>query len=805
MASSFWILFVLFILVLLYNRASLIIFAIAITLFFAFHIQAYAAITGNIVLFLLDLFVIFLAIRPLRRRLFSYKVLSIYRKIMPRMSDTEKEAIDAGTVEWEGDLFKGNPDWHKFINLAPAKLSAEELAFLEGPVNELCEMIDDWQITHVLADLPPAMWQFIKDKGFFALIIPKKFGGKEFSAYAHSQILVRISGKSVTVSSTIAVPNSLGPAELLLHYGTEDQKNYYLPRLARGEEVPCFALTSPDAGSDAGAMHDHGVVCRGNHEGKTVVGFRLNWNKRYITLAPIATVIGLAFKAFDPDHILSSKENLGITCALVPRNTPGVEIGRRHFPMNTPFQNGPTQGKDVFIPLDYVIGGAKNIGHGWRMLMECLAAGRAISLPASALGGAKVASYATGAYARIRTQFNLPIGKFEGVQAPLSRIALFTYIMDAARTFAARAIDSGAKPSVASAIVKYHVTELGRHVSLDSMDIHGGKGICLGPLNYLARAHEATPIAITVEGANILTRNMIIYGQGSLRCHPYVLKELQAANEIDHNKALRDFDQAFMAHAGFFISNCIRSFLLAITSSLIVQVPRNRLKRYYQHTTRMCTVLALFSDTAMLMMGSELKRKESLSARLGDCLSFAYLLSGVLKQFHSDGEPQEDYLLVKSCCDYLIYQQQKRLQDILANFPNRAIALLLRALAFPFGFLFKKPKDRVLQKIASQLIDDSKMRERLAKGAYLASSEQNLMTQLQDALLKVILSEPIEKKIRAAAVEGLTIANKAQAAFEKNFINEAELKQVLAAEAARQVIIAVDDFAPQDLMHGAQA
>jgi acyl-CoA dehydrogenase len=600
-----------------FQRASLVIWTISLALYFILATVLVGATVTVIIGWLLFLLIFTpLNIPSVRKKYLSGPLFKFYRKVMPTMSRTEREAIAAGTVAWEGDLFRGNPDWKKLLGFKAPTLSAEEQAFMDGPVEKLCQMINDWDITHTRMDLSPEMWAFVKEQGFFGLIIPKQYGGKQFSAYAHSQILVKISGKSLTVSSTVAVPNSLGPAELLLHYGTEEQKNYYLPRLARGEEIPCFALTSPIAGSDAGAMTDHGIVCYQEVKGEKTLGIRLTFDKRYITLAPIATVIGLAFKLYDPDHLIGKKTDIGITCALIPRNTPGIAIGRRHFPLDTPFQNGPIHGKDVFIPIDWIIGGQAQAGKGWHMLMECLAAGRAITLPSSATGGAKILSYASGAYARIRRQFNVYIGKFEGIEEPLARVGAYTYLMDAARSFAASIVDTGEKPAVASAIVKYHVTELGRKASIDGMDIHGGKGICLGPKNYLGRGFEASPIAITVEGANILTRNMIIFGQGAMRCHPYVLKELEAAHLPDEKAALDAFDNVVMKHIAFAFSNIVRSFVLGVTSSLIVITPRTKTRRYFQHMTRFCSALALATDVCMLVLGGGLKRKENVSARL---------------------------------------------------------------------------------------------------------------------------------------------------------------------------------------------
>lgn len=786
--------------VLAYNRASLTIWTISFALFFVIATASNGFTVTTCISWLIFLAIFIpLNIRTLRYKLLSKRLFSFYLKVMPSMSRTEREAISAGTITWEADLFRGNPDWQKLLNQAPATLTAEEQAFLDGPVETLCGMLDDWDITHNRADLPPEVWQYLKEQGFFSLIIPKQYGGKAFSAFAHSQILVKISGRSVTASSTVAVPNSLGPAELLLHYGTEEQKNYYLPRLAAGDEIPCFALTSPDAGSDAGSMTDHGIVCWQEFEGKKTLGIRLTFSKRYITLAPVATVVGLAFKLYDPDHLIGNRNDIGITCALIPRNTPGMRIGRRHFPVNNPFQNGPIQGTDMFIPIDWIIGGVSQAGKGWGMLMECLAAGRAISLPASALGGAKILAYGTGAYARVRKQFNQSIGKFEGIEEPLARIGAYTYIMDAARTFASAAINSGEKPSVASAIVKYHVTELGRQVGCDGMDIHGGKGICLGPNNYLARGYEATPIAITVEGANILTRSMIIFGQGAIRCHPYVLAELEAAQMTDQKEALKAFDRAVMKHIAFSISNTVRTISLGLTSAFLVRAPRGNMKRYYQQATRFCSAFAMLSDVCMLTLGSSLKRKESLSARLGDILSYLYLLSAVLKHYHDEGEHVEDLPLVRYASLYCLFEIQERFDEILRNFPNRILAAVLRGMIFPYGQHFSKPNDRIKHKISQLLMAPTETRDRLTKGAYVAQTQNNVLADFQDALLKTIASEPIEKVIRTAKLEGYTFADQAKLALQKGLISQEEFNVCMDAAAARQKVIAVDDFVTEDL------
>lgn len=790
--------------VLAYQRASLIVWTISYAILLVFA-TTHIGLTFVVSLCWLIFFAITLplSIAPIRQRFLTLPILSIFRKVMPSMSRTEREAIDAGSITWEGDLFAGNPDWFKLQALKAPRLSAEEQAFMDGPVDTLCEMLDDWDITHNRADLPPEVWQYIKDRGFFSLIIPKRYGGKEFSAYAHSQMLVKVSGRSTTASTTIAVPNSLGPAELILQYGTEEQKNYYLPRLATGEEIPCFALTSPDAGSDASAMTDYGIVCYENFQGNKTLGIRLNFNKRYITLAPIATVIGLAFKLHDPDHLLGNEEDIGITCALIPRKTPGITIGRRHFPVNIPFQNGPLQGKNVFIPLDWIIGGKDKAGKGWGMLMECLAAGRAITLPSSALGGAKALSYCAGAYARIRKQFGVSIGKFEGIEEPLARIAGYTYIMDGARSLAVASIDDGEKPSVASAIIKYHVTELGRKVICDGLDIHGGKGICLGPKNFVARGYEAIPIAITVEGANILTRNMIIFGQGAMRCHPYVLAEMEAAMSEDKAASLVAFDKAIYKHVAFGISNVVRSLVLGLTGSYIVRVPSSKLRRYYQYATRFSSAFALCADTAMLCLGGGLKRKESISARLGDILSYLYLLSSVLKLYHEQGEPAEDLPVAEYACQYCLYKLQEGFAGTIKNFPNRIAAFILSLLIFPLGRNFSRPSDKLSHEVAQLLIGPTATRDRLAAGSYLRADKGNYLAEVQDALLKSIAAEPIEKMIKIGiqdgVVEGHSMHDYAVSALNKKLITDEQFDLYLQAEAARNIIIAVDDFSPEEL------
>lgn len=726
-------------------------------------------------------------------------MLAMYRGMVPSMSSTEREALEAGTVWWEGELFSGAPDWSQ-LNSAPApKLSDEEQAFLDGPVEALCGLVDEWETTHKQADLSQAAWDFMSSEGFFAMIIPKKYGGLEFSAYAHSCVLAKIASHSATAASTVAVPNSLGPAELLLHYGTEEQKNHYLPRLASGKEIPCFALTGPTAGSDAAAIPDYGVICKGTYDGEEVLGIRLNWDKRYITLAPVATVLGLAFQLHDPDQLLGEKQDLGITAALIPTNLPGITIGRRHFPLNVPFQNGPTQGKDVFVPVDAIIGGPAMAGEGWRMLVECLSVGRSISLPGNSTGGAKAALHATGAYARIRQQFGMPIGRFEGVGEALSRIAGFTYIMDASRTVTAGAIDQGARPSVPSAILKYHSTEMGRKVANDAMDIHGGKGICLGPKNYLARGYQSVPIAITVEGANILTRSLIIFGQGAVRCHPYVLREMEAAREEDTETAVRAFDEAIFGHIGYATSNAARAFVMAMTNARYSEVPNHGpTRRYYQHINRYSAAFALVTDAAMLTLGGDLKKRESISGRLGDVLSATYLASCVLKHYENQGRPLEDLPLVEWSCRHLLYFAQEQLHGLLRNFPNRPAAAVLRILVFPRGRMYAAPSDRLSKKVVNLVLENTQSRARLCEGIYSAQTESNPLHQLQKAMELAVLVESVEKSLRGSlqgdALPGETVEARIQRLLEIDLISKEQADLMNNYWDLLEPIIAVDDF-----------
>ena len=752
-------------------------------------------------------------VRPLRRALISRSVFKTYKRILPQMSDTEREALEAGTVWWDGELFRGNPDWNKLLAYPVPRLTVEEQSFMDNETEQACALVDDWQVTTELHDLPPQAWQYIKDKGFLGMIIPKKYGGLEFSAYAHSEIVTKLSTRCSALAVSVMVPNSLGPAELLLHYGTEAQKNHYLPRLARGLEIPAFALTSPWAGSDAASIPDVGIVCKGVWQGREVLGMRVTWDKRYITLGPVCTILGLAFHLFDPDGLLGDKKHVGITCALVPRDTPGAEIGRRHFPLNAMFMNGPTRGKEVFMPLDYVIGGPAMVGQGWRMLMECLAAGRSISLPSSNAGMAQLTARTVGAYARVRSQFKMAIGRFEGVEEPLTRIGAYTYMMDAVRKMTAGAIDLGEKPSVVSAIAKYHVTERARQVVNDGMDIVGGKGICLGPSNFIGRAYQQLPIGITVEGANILTRSMILFGQGAIRCHPYVLKEMKSAFNPDGVQGLRDFDEALFGHVGFTIRHGFGALLKGLTGSHFVSLPANvapETRRYYQQLTRFSAAFAFLSDISMLVMGGELKRREKLSARLGDILSMLYLCSATLKRYESEGRQQADAPLMHWAMWDAMYKAQMAFDGVIANFPVRWIGRTLYRIVFPLGHPYDVPSDRIGHQVAKLLIEPSASRDRLTAEVYLPKTEAEAVGALELALAATLEAEPIEARIRAAEKSGVLANNPdanvrdlAHAAFAAGIVSAGEYAVLKRRNELRDIVIRVDDF-PHDLGHARQ-
>jgi acyl-CoA dehydrogenase len=727
------------------------------------------------------------------------KILETYKKVMPPISQTEKEALESGTVGFEGELFKGKPDFNKLRSLETPKLSKKEQAFLDGPVQELCDMIDNWKINHNgddFGDLPDEIWDFMKKHKFFGMVVPEEYDGLGFSAYGHSQVVMKLSSRSITAGVTVMVPNSLGPAELIHEYGTQDQKDYYLPRLANGEEIPCFALTGPNAGSDAGGMPDTGVVCK-NEKGE--LGIKINWDKRYITLGPVATLIGLAFKMEDPDGLLGDKKDIGITCALIPSDLEGIEIGDRHRPMNVPFQNGPNKGKDVFIPIDNIIGGKERAGQGWKMLMESLAIGRSISLPAQSVSGAKMATRLTSAYGRVRRQFNMPIGKFEGVEEVMARMAGTTYMMDAARTATVQMVDRGERPAIPSAIVKYHLTEKMRQTVNDAMDIHGGKSVSEGPGNLLAEAYKGIPIAITVEGANIMTRNLIIFGQGMVRSHPYMLKQIQAAEKGDEKALTRHL----VGHIFNAILNTGRSLWLGLTNGRLSRTPTKdkNTKRYYQRINRLSAQFNLLANASAATLGGTLKRKERVTARLGDVLSNMYLASATLRHFESQGSHKEDIPLMKWAAEQSLHDAEKAMNDLLDNYPNRFVGAVLkvmtqprRLLPFAGRYSNKAPSDKLDHEVAKLVSEPGPARDRLTGGIHIPVGKKEPLYILEDAFKKVVAAEPLEKKILTAVKDGKLESKDLNAAVKAKILTKKEAELIRDANAAREAVIAVDAF-----------
>jgi len=746
-----------------------------------------------------------LSLKAIRQAALTGPAYRMVKSILPRISRTEQEALDAGTVGWDAQIFSGRPDWNELLDIRKPDLSAEEQAFLDGPCEEVCAMIDDWDTRHNRMDLPPEVWQFLKDKGFLGMLIGKEHGGLGFSAQAQSQVVSKIASRSVAAGITVMVPNSLGPGELLEKYGTPEQQEKYLGRLARGEEVPCFALTGPHAGSDAAGMRDVGVVTYGEYEGRQVLGVNLSWDKRYITLAPVATLLGLAFNLYDPENHLGKGEDVGITLALVPADYPGVEIGRRHMPARSAFMNGPTSGKDVFVPLDFLIGGPDYAGQGWRMLMECLATGRAISLPAIGTVSIKAALRTTSAYARIRRQFGIAIGMMEGVGEGMARLVKSAYQFEASRAMTAAIVDDGQKPAVISAALKYRTTEEMRQRVDDAMDIHGGRAIQDGPSNYLFSGYANVPVAITVEGANILTRTLITFAQGALRAHPFLLKEVQAAQNPDKKAGLNQFDAAFSGHIGFMLRNIVASFFHNLTFGRFANSPvRHEMQRWYRQLHRYSQSFALAGDWTVAFLGGDLKRKQMLSGRMADVFSELYLLSCALKRFEDDGRMPDDVALIDAIARDRIAGIEKGLGEVIDNFPNPFLRFMLGLLIFPLGRRARASSDRQNFRLARSVLGQSALRDRLTRGVYISFDPEDRTGMLEDALIKVEAASEIEKKFFRALKKG-TIARRLDRdaiadAVVEGVLSEEEAELMRAADLATDRVIKVDDFDPRDMV-----
>lgn len=738
--------------------------------------------------------IMILSIPLLRRSLLIKPLFPTLKKALPSISKTEEVVLEAGDMWWEKDLFRGKPDWQALHKIPLSVLTTEEQSFLDNQVEALCSMLDDYEILTKYHNLPPAVWDNIKQSKFFGIIIPKKYGGLGFSALAHSSIILKIATRSISAATTVMVPNSLGPAELLLLYGTEEQKDYYLPRLAIGQEIPCFALTSMKAGSDATAITDNGIVCKGKYKDKEVLGIRLNFNKRYITLAPIATVIGVAFKLSDPDFLIGSNVEMGITVALVPSNLKGVETGHRHSPMGVAFLNGPVRGENVFIPLSFVIGGEKMLGQGWQMLMECLSVGRGISLPAASVGQAQLAYRMTGAYSVLREQFNQPLIRFEGIEAVLARIAGLTYLIEATRRFTVTAVDASLKPALASAITKYHLTELARIIINDAMDIHGGRGIQLGPRNYLASSYMSIPVAITVEGANILTRNLIIFGQGAVRCHPFLMDEVKAIQKND----IRWLDKLLASHVCYVFKNLIKTFSFAFgVGRLFVKSPLKKFRYYYCQLSRMSAALAFVTDITLLVLGGSIKRRERLSARLGDVLSYLYLASSALRYYQEYASAEDDDYLEWNL-KYCLYHIQIAFAEFCMNFPSYFLGRLLHFIVFPLGRSFQLASDKLDAQLLEPMKQISAFRDRITQDCYLGQGREDTTGRMELAFTEWMKIATIRQKIRQLKKHGMdkswNIEQQLEYAVKHNMLSHAEVEQFFAAEALQQDSMQVDEF-----------
>lgn len=744
----------------------------------------------------------------LRKRYLSDPAFKMFKKVLPPLSDTEREAMEAGSVWWDGQLFSGSPDWNTLLNYPKPKLSAQEQEFIDTKLETLLGMLDDYQIVQEDRDLPPEVWEYLRKEKFFSLIISRKYGGLDFSAHANSTIVTRIATRSLSAAVSVMVPNSLGPGELLSHYGTEDQKDYWLPRLANGDDIPCFALTGPEAGSDAGSIPDQGTVCYGEYQGKEVLGIRVSWNKRYITLAPVATVLGLAFKLQDPDGLIGDKKDIGITCALIPADHPGVEIGERHDPLNLAFMNGPTRGQDVFIPMEWVIGGQEFVGRGWRMLVECLSAGRGISLPALGTAVGHLTARTTGAYSYVRKQFGMSIGNFEGVAQAMGRIGGFTYMLEAARTLTTTSLDMKEKPGIVTAIAKYHMTEMARTILNDAMDVHAGRAIQLGPMNYLGHHYFGMPVAITVEGANILTRNLMIFGQGATRCHPFVLSEMEAAANPDTEQGAKDFDSLLAKHISFAVGNVAKSMLNAFSASAFNRSPvSGETAAYYRHLSRMSKALAVSADFAMLSLGGELKRRELVSARLGDVLSHLYLASATLKRFEDEGRQQQDLPMVHYAVQHCLHKCGVAFNEVFDNFPRKGIGRLLRTMLFPLGIRYQAPKDKVTVEIAKLLMKPGSHRERLTHLCYIGDKESDPVGIMERAFVAMHGVKDIERKLAKAVKAGeiprkVSLKEKLEIALSAGIVTEADVEKMHNADQLRQKAIQVDHFAADQFKAG---
>jgi acyl-CoA dehydrogenase len=746
-----------------------------------------------------------LSVKSVRDAVLIKPAFAALRGVLPSVSDTERQALDAGTVGWDAELFSGTPDWIKLRAVPPIVLTPDERAFLDGPTEELCRMVDDWQIRHNDREIPESIWRFVAEKGFLGMLISKVHGGLGFSAQAQSLILGKISSRSPDVATIVMVPNSLGPGELIEKYGTLDQKEHYLPRLARGEEIPCFGLTGPTSGSDAATMRDIGTVARGIHYGQETVGIRLTWDKRYITLGPKATLLGLAFRLFDPDELLGKGKDVGITLALIPTSHPGVKIGRRHLPSGSAFPNGPNWGEDVFIPVDWIIGGKEMAGQGWRMLMECLSAGRSISLPSSSAAGAKTMLRVTSAYARIRRQFGIPVARMEGIEEPLARLVEHAYVTEAARAATAAMVARGEKPSVISALLKYQSTERMRDCVNAAMDIHGGRGICDGPANYLQSAYQMVPVAITVEGANILSRSLITFAQGALRSHPYLYDEIQAMQNPDKAAGLTAFETAFLGHVGFAVSNIFGALFHNLTFGWFASAPSGAgvTARWYRQLASQSRNFALVADLTVATLGGGLKTRQKITGRMADALSELYLLSCVLKRYDDDGRPASDLPVVRMAAENALYRCEQALRGAIDNFPIAPVRWLMKLIVFPVGDHYRPASDRTTKAAVALVLEPGEARDRLTREIFVSKDPDDPTGILEHTLMKVVEAEEAQRKIERAVRKGEIRRYHGidwiGEALQQGIVTGTEATLVREVEELTNRVIAVDHFDPEEV------
>lgn len=790
MASALFLAYLVFTLLVLYRAANPIVWEVgsAFYLIVATFYVGMPWVFGLLLWTAVILALLILQVESIRHFIADY----LYKtagKSIPKLSKTEEEALNAGDTWLEQDIFVGKPDWERLAAIS-TELTTEEQSFLDNEVHNLCAMLNEWQISQD-NDLPPNVWNYIKESGFLGLVIPKEYGGKGFSARAHSDVVMKIASRSGVAAVTVMVPNSLGPGELINYYGTDEQKSYYLPRLARGVEVPCFALTEPGAGSDATSIQSTAIVVKKKVDGKSVLGLNITLDKRWITLSPVATLIGLAVNLQDPDGLLQGEGQEGITCLLIPRDTENLEIGNRHLPASQPFMNGTVRGKDIFVPITTIIGGQQKAGCGWQMLVECLSIGRSISLPALGTASSSVSYLTSGAFARIRRQFNVEISQFEGIAEKLAEIAGLNYLINATRLLTVAAVNEHKKPSVASAITKYFNTELARNVVNNAMDVHAGRAVVVGPRNYLASHYQALPISITVEGANVMTRNLLIFGQGSMACHPYIRDEFYAIA----NEEKEVFRTLIWKHIAYFMQNMAKAICSGWTAGRFIAVPESPMKREYQRLARLSHAYAWLADLSLICLGGDLKRKERLSARLADGMSYLYLAMAALRNAQLQQDNPDDLLHAKWAVTYCFYHAQKAMIGLCRNFPSRALGMIVRLLAFPFGQTMAAPSDKLDHKLAVLMTNNNHYRDALKKAVYLSGDPDQPIDRMEHALQLILDTEELSKKtsdLKRYKFGKLT--EKLQEKCAKGEISKAEMDKLLAVEDARWNAILVDEF-----------